>query len=419
MMSDTAIVIILSLLSSAFFAGLEIAFLTSNKLRIELESNQGFIPARILSKFVKEPSKFIATTLVGNNIALVVYGIYMAEILEPIIEIYIHNHFFVLALQVLVSTIIVITTAEFLPKALFRSNPNGILNFLAIPFIIIYYILFPVVYITIELSESLLAKVFKVNLSHNNVVFSRVDLDTYVRQFTSDKSPTEHYDHEIQIFQNALDFSAVRVRECMIPRTEIISIEVSENISTLRAMFVETRLSKILVYSTETDNIIGYVHSNEMFRNPASIKSILRPIAILPETLPAKDALAQLKHQRKSIAIVVDEFGAISGLLTVEDLMEEIFGDINDEHDVDENIEKQLSELEYLFSGRLEIDYLNQKYNFKLPIDEGYETLAGLVLHAFESVPKINEETTVEGYLFKVTALHANRITEIQVKILE
>jgi len=418
-MSETAIVIILSLLSSAFFAGLEIAFLTSNKLRIELESNQGFIPARILSKFVKEPSKFIATTLVGNNIALVVYGIYMAEVLEPIIELYIHNHFLVLAFQVLISTIIVITTAEFLPKALFRSNPNGILNFLVIPFIIIYYILFPVVYITIELSESLLSKIFKVNLSHNNVVFSRVDLDTYVRQFTSDKSPTEHYDHEIQIFQNALDFSTVRVRECMIPRTEIISIELSESIQDLRAMFVDTRLSKILVYSGENDNIIGYVHSNEMFRNPSSIKSILRPIAILPETLPAKDALAQLKHQRKSIAIVVDEFGAVSGLLTVEDLMEEIFGDINDEHDVDENIEKQLSEVEYLFSGRLEIDYLNQKYNFKLPIDEGYETLAGLVLHAFESVPTVNEETTVEGYLFKVTAVHANRISEVQLKIVE
>jgi CBS domain containing-hemolysin-like protein len=418
-MSETAIVIILSLLSSAFFAGLEIAFLTSNKLRIELESNQGFIPARILSKFVKEPSKFIATTLVGNNIALVVYGIYMAEVLEPIIELYIHNHFLVLAFQVLISTIIVITTAEFLPKALFRSNPNGILNFLVIPFIIIYYILFPVVYITIELSESLLSKIFKVNLSHNNVVFSRVDLDTYVRQFTSDKSPTEHYDHEIQIFQNALDFSTVRVRECMIPRTEIISIELSESIQDLRAMFVDTRLSKILVYSSENDNIIGYVHSNEMFRNPFSIKSILRPIAILPETLPAKDALAQLKHQRKSIAIVVDEFGAVSGLLTVEDLMEEIFGDINDEHDVDENIEKQLSEVEYLFSGRLEIDYLNQKYNFKLPIDEGYETLAGLVLHAFESVPTVNEETTVEGYLFKVTAVHANRISEVQLKIVE
>jgi CBS domain containing-hemolysin-like protein len=418
-MSETAIVIILSLLSSAFFAGLEIAFLTSNKLRIELESNQGFIPARILSKFVKEPSKFIATTLVGNNIALVVYGIYMAEVLEPIIELYIHNHFLVLAFQVLISTIIVITTAEFLPKALFRSNPNGILNFLVIPFIIIYYILFPVVYITIELSESLLSKIFKVNLNHNNVVFSRVDLDTYVRQFTSDKSPTEHYDHEIQIFQNALDFSTVRVRECMIPRTEIISIELSESIQDLRAMFVDTRLSKILVYSGENDNIIGYVHSNEMFRNPSSIKSILRPIAILPETLPAKDALAQLKHQRKSIAIVVDEFGAVSGLLTVEDLMEEIFGDINDEHDVDENIEKQLSEVEYLFSGRLEIDYLNQKYNFKLPIDEGYETLAGLVLHAFESVPTVSEETTVDGYLFKVTAVHANRISEVQLKILE
>lgn len=418
-MSHTSIVIILSLLSSAFFAGLEIAFLTSNKLRIELESNQGFLPARILSRFIKEPSKFIATTLVGNNIALVIYGIYMAEVLEPIFEIYFTSHIIVLALQVLVSTIIVITTAEFLPKALFRANPNGVLNFLAVPFIIIYYILFPIVYVTIELAENLIGKIFKVKLNHDDVVFSRVDLDTYVRQFTSDKSANEQFDHEIQIFQNALDFSAVRVRECMIPRTEIISIEVSESIDELKKLFIETHLSKILVYENEVDNIIGYTHSTEIFKKPKSIRSILRPIAILPETLPAKDALTQLKQQRKTIAIIVDEFGGISGLLTVEDLMEEIFGDINDEHDNDDLIEKKVSETEYVFSARLEIDYLNQKYNFNLPIDEGYETLAGLVLHKFESIPTVNQEIEIEGYQIKVTALDSNRISEVQLTTTE
>jgi hypothetical protein len=418
-MSHTSIVIILSLLSSAFFAGLEIAFLTSNKLRIELESNQGFLPARILSRFIKEPSKFIATTLVGNNIALVIYGIYMAEVLEPIFEIYFTSHIIVLALQVLVSTIIVITTAEFLPKALFRANPNGVLNFLAVPFIIIYYILFPIVYVTIELAENLIGKIFKVKLNHDDVVFSRVDLDTYVRQFTSDKSANEQFDHEIQIFQNALDFSAVRVRECMIPRTEIISIEVSESIDELKKLFIETHLSKILVYENEVDNIIGYTHSTEIFKKPKSIRSILRPIAILPETLPAKDALTQLKQQRKTIAIIVDEFGGISGLLTVEDLMEEIFGDINDEHDNDDLIEKKVSETEYVFSARLEIDYLNQKYNFNLPIDEGYETLAGLVLHKFESIPTVNQEIEIEGYIIKVTALDSNRISEVQLTTTE
>jgi len=418
-MSHTSIVIILSLLSSAFFAGLEIAFLTSNKLRIELESNQGFLPARILSRFIKEPSKFIATTLVGNNIALVIYGIYMAEVLEPIFEIYFTSHIIVLALQVLVSTIIVITTAEFLPKALFRANPNGVLNFLAVPFIIIYYILFPIVYVTIELAENLIGKIFKVKLNHDDVVFSRVDLDTYVRQFTSDKSANEQFDHEIQIFQNALDFSAVRVRECMIPRTEIISIEVSESIDELKKLFIETHLSKILVYENEVDNIIGYTHSTEIFKKPKSIRSILRPIAILPETLPAKDALTQLKQQRITIAIIVDEFGGISGLLTVEDLMEEIFGDINDEHDNDDLIEKKVSETEYVFSARLEIDYLNQKYNFNLPIDEGYETLAGLVLHKFESIPTVNQEIEIEGYQIKVTALDSNRISEVQLTTTE
>jgi CBS domain containing-hemolysin-like protein len=240
-----------------------------------------------------------------------------------------------------------------------------------------------------------------------------------VRQFTSDKSANEQFDHEIQIFQNALDFSAVRVRECMIPRTEIISIEVSESIDELKKLFIETHLSKILVYENEVDNIIGYTHSTEIFKKPKSIRSILRPIAILPETLPAKDALTQLKQQRKTIAIIVDEFGGISGLLTVEDLMEEIFGDINDEHDNDDLIEKKVSETEYVFSARLEIDYLNQKYNFNLPIDEGYETLAGLVLHKFESIPTVNQEIEIEGYQIKVTALDSNRISEVQLTTTE
>jgi len=418
-MSNTTLVIILSLLSSAFFAGLEIAFLTSNKLRIELESGQGFLPAQILSRFVKEPSKFIATTLVGNNIALVIYGIYMAEVLEPILEAHIHNSFAVLGLQVLISTIIVITTAEFLPKALFRANPNGILNLLAIPFIIIYYILFPIVYFTIELAESLISRIIKVKLDKSAVVFSRVDLDTYVRQFTSDKKTNDAFDHEIQIFQNALDFTAVRVRECMIPRTEIISIDVAENIDELKKLFIETHLSKIIIYENEVDNIVGYTHSSEMFKAPKNIKNILRPIAFIPETLPAKDALTQLKLQRKSIAIVVDEFGAISGLLTVEDLMEEIFGKIDDEHDDEDLAEKKINETEFIFSARLEIDYLNQKYSLNLPIDEGYETLAGLILHKHESIPEVNQEIEIGTYQIKVIAIDANRIHEVSLKIVE
>ncbi|MFN5630056.1 MAG: hemolysin family protein [Bacteroidota bacterium] len=412
-------VILICLISSAFFSGLEIAFLTSNKLRIELESNQGFYPSKILSYFIKKPSQFIATTLVGNNIALVVYGIYMAKILEPYIEIFVHSKFGVLAIDVTLATILVVITAEFLPKALFRINPNGILTFFSVPFAIVYVLLFPVVFITIGLSELLLQKVFRFSLNKDQIVFGRVDLDSYIKQFTSIRDESKQFDHEITIFQNALDFGSVKVRDCMIPRNEIVGIDSDSDIKELKEKFIETHLSKIIIYKENLDNVIGYVHSNELFKKPQNIKEVLRPIAIIPETMHAKETLTQLKKERKSIAVVVDEFGGTSGLVTIEDLMEEIFGEIDDEHDKEEMTEQKISNLLYLFSGRLEIDYLNQKYKFNLPSSDSYETLAGLFINYFSSIPQKDEQITIDGFQLKVVAVEGTRIEKIELMKLD
>jgi len=413
------LVIFLCLLASAFFAGLEIAFLTSNKLRIELERNQGYFPARILSYFVKQPSKFIATTLVGNNVALVIYGIFMAALLEPIFHRWIHSEFLVLLVQVLVSTVFVVITAEFLPKALFRINPNQALNWLALPFFLLYIILFPIVFISITLSETVLSKLLKIRLKESEVVFGRVDLDSYVRQFTNQKERKNDVDHEIEIFQNALDFSSVKIREAMIPRTEVVCVQQDEPVESLLDMFVQTKLSKILVYGRDVDDLVGYVHSSELFKRPKTLKEILRPIAHLPETMPAQEALALLRKDRSSIAVVVDEFGGTAGLITVEDLMEEIFGEIEDEHDKEEQVEKQMPDGSFLFSARLEVDYLNNRYKLGLPLDESYETLAGLYLHYLESFPEEGQEVVLNAHNLRAVKLMGNRILEIRVHPLD
>ncbi len=418
-MSSDWIIILISIICCAFFSGMEIAFLTSNKLRIELENKQNYLPARILSYFVKKPSQFIATCLVGNNISLVIYGLFMALILEPFFIPYIHSHAGLLIAQTIVSTAIVLLTAEFLPKALFRINPNRTLNLLAIPFLLIYYVLYPVVLLSIGLSEFLLTRMFKVQLDNNTFVFGRIDLDNYVRQVTTNSEDNKELDHEIQIFQNALDFSAVKVRECMVPRTEIVALDVSESIETLRSKFVETHLSKILIYEETIDHLIGYVHSYELFKKPESIRSILLPIIIAPETMTANVILAQLIKQRKSMAVVVDEFGGTSGMLTIEDIMEEIFGEIEDEHDKEESIEKELSPTEFIFSARLEIDYLNKEYRLNLPESEDYETLAGLILNQHESIPELNEEIRMEGFSFTILAVNGRMVEQVKLKVLE
>lgn len=408
------------MLASAFFSGLEIAFITSNKLRIELENKQGNWSAKVLSHFNKYPSRYLGTMLLGNNIALVIFGIKMDATLEGFLGNYIsHEHrILILFLSTFLSTMLILVTAEFLPKNLFRINPNKTLTLFAFPLTIVYGLLYPIVMLTIGFSEFILKKVFRLKIENENAAFTMIDLDNYVREGTSTSIEKKaDMDHEIQIFQNALDFSSVKARECMIPRTEIIALDVNESIEVLKQKFIQTRLSKILIFADSIDNIIGYIYSKELFKNPQSIKSILLPVSIVPESMAASEVLTVFIQQHKSIAVVVDEFGGTSGMLTMEDVMEEIFGEIEDEHDKEEMIEKQVSETEFVFSARLETDYINNKYNLQLPILDNVETLGGLIMHYHESIPRVHEEIRIENFVFTIIAVTRTRIEQVNLKI--
>lgn len=411
------LIIIITLIASAFFSGMEIAFVTSNKFRIELENKQGNLSGRIFSYFNQYPARYLGTMLLGNNIALVVFGIFMERILTPVIGQFITSGIGILLIQTVLSTILILIAGEFLPKNLFRINPNITLNLFAIPVWIIYTVLYPLVYTTTGFSEFILKKVFGVKFIEDKIVFGRVDLDNYVREITSSDKEKKEIEHEIKIFQNALDFASIKARECMIPRNEIIALEVNDSIEELRKTFIQTRLSKILIYNGSIDNIIGYTYSHELFKNPESIRTILLPISVVPESMPVNEVLTVFIQQNKSISVVVDEFGGTSGMLTMEDVIEELFGEIEDEHDKDEMIEKQTGEGEYLFAGRLEIDYINDKYKLDLPVSDNYETLSGLIIHYHESIPRLNEQIRIEQFVFKITVVSGTRIEQVHVKL--
>lgn len=410
-------IILITLVLSAFFSGMEIAFVTANKFKIELDTKQGDILSAVLSKFLKHPSRFIGAMLVGNNIALVIYGIFMAQILEPIIGSYTSNGSVILLVQTIISTIIILITAEFLPKTVFRINPNSILRFFALPIGLLYYILLIPMFLIIGLSELILKYIFRMENVTEDLNFGRIDLEHYLRDATDRiDEEQEEMDHEIQIFQNALDFSKVKARECMIPRTEIMAMEVEQSIEELRQVFIESGYSKVLIYRDNIDNIIGYVHSFELFKRPESIKSILLPVLIIPQSMSANEILELFINQRKSVAVVVDEFGGTSGILTIEDVMEEIFGEIEDEHDKEEMTEEIISDTEYLFSARLEIDYLNDTYKLDLPEGDNYETLAGLVISEHESIPKADTKCFIGDYELTVVKVSENRIELIRLE---
>jgi len=421
-MSDWTI-IILSLLFSAFASGSEIAFISLNKLRIELDRSQGSFPAKIIWSFVKTPSKYIATMLVANNIALVIYGTIMAQniltmdVLRSYLPSALGSEGSILMVQTLISTLIILVFAEFLPKAIFRINPNGILKFLAIPIQLVSYLLLPIVWIVLGIGKFILRRVLRIEIHDERPVFGKVDLDFYIKDLTSKNSQVEEMDAEIRIFQNALDFKDVKVRECMVPRKEIIAIDVDESVATLHKRFIETELSRIMVYRDNIDNIIGFVHSTEMFKKPDDIRQILLPVSIVPEVMAADELLKQFTNQHRSVAIVVDEFGGTSGLITLEDLIEEIFGEIQDEHDVAEGTEKQISESEFLFSGRLEIDYLNKKYDLEIPEHEGYETLGGFIFHHHENIPEPGEEILIPPFTITAVKVKNNKIEQVRLKI--
>lgn len=417
-MGPDFLIIAISLVCSAFFSGMEIAFISANKLQIELDSKQGGFNSKILAHFSAHPSRFIGTMLLGNNVALVVYGIYMARILEPWIAHNISsNEGVILLTQTIVSTLLVLVTAEFLPKTIFRINPNRILLLFAVPLLIIYVLFWIPVLITIGLSELIIRLFSKENNGQEqNVPFGKVDLDNYLAQAAIRKDSNEEIDHEVHLFQNALNFSKVKARDCMVPRNEIVAVEMNTPIEELVSRFIETTLSKILVYRDTIDNIIGCVHSFELLKKPDSIKSILLPVNIVPESITVDKALNQLQENNRSIAIVVDEFGGTSGMLTTEDIMEEIFGEIEDEHDHEDLVEHQVSENAFVFSARAEIDYLNEKYALQLPESEEYETLAGYIISLTEDIPDTNEQIETEAFLFTIVEVSNTRINLVRVQ---
>ncbi len=413
---QTIFIIIVCLLFSAFFSGAEIAFVSSNKLKIELDRKQGFFYGKLLTFFVKNTSSVISSLLLGNNVALVIYGIFMARMLDPVFQKVTDEPALVLISQTVVSTIIVLITGEFLPKAFFRINPNRNLKLAAIPLLLIYIVLYVPTILTIGLSQ-LFLRIFGVNTTLTQQAFTRVDLDHYVRDINERMSSKSELDNEIEILKNALEFSKVKARDCLIPRTEIEAVDVEEDIESLRKRFIDTGYSKIVIYKDSIDNIIGYVHAFELFHRPASIKEILLPVFIVPESVLVKELLPQFTKNKRSIAVVVDEFGGTSGMLTIEDIIEEIFGEIKDEHDTEEETEKKIDERTWLFSGRKEIDYLNKNYNLDIEIGDQYETLAGYILHKLEDIPEEDTSYETDHLIFTIKEVSEAKIELVQVRV--
>jgi CBS domain containing-hemolysin-like protein len=413
--------IVITLALSAFFSGMEIAFVSSNKLRIELEKGKGILSSKLISGFVHHPSRFIGAMLVGNNIVLVIYGIAIAAILDPILKYHLppslNSETFILVTQTLLSTLLILITAEFLPKILFRLNPNGLLNFFAIPAYVIYLILYPFMYFFLGLSELIFRYVFGMKTGAVRYHFTSIDFDEYIRDFYNPAAAQVDESTEMQMIQNVRDFHTTKVRECMVPRNEIIAVDDSISITELRDFFIETQHSKIPVYKESIDNLTGYFHLHDLFAKPSDIKSVVKPVIIVPETIAASNVLNMMISQRKSVAVVVDEFGGTAGMVTVEDLIEEIFGEIQDEFDLDELVEKQNSDNEFLLAGRLEIDYLNQEYALNLPQSDEYETLAGLILNHHQSIPDIREQIKIERFTFTILEASGSRIDKVLLKI--
>ncbi len=410
------IYILFALLFSAFFSGMEIAYLSSNRLKIELERQQGTGPGKLMAYFVRNQSRFLATMLLGNNASHVVYGMCMAALLTPILTFADDSPALLMTTESMISTVIIIFVAEFIPKALFRINPNRSFQLGLLPLIPIYGLLFIPMLITTGLSK-LILRIFGVKTTASTQVFSRVDLDDYVRDLSDRLREEDHMENEIQILQNALEFPELKARDCMIPRTEIIALNIEDSIDELKEKFIETGLSKILIYRESIDHIIGYVHAYELFNKPLTIKEILLPVSIVPEAVLLKDLLEQLTRKKKTIAVVVDEFGGTAGLVTVEDIVEEIFGDIVDEHDKDLAVEQKIDEDTWIFSGRLEIDYINHEYDLGLKESEDYDTLAGLVLNELEDIPKTDQSFEDERHVFTVTAVEESRIEQVKIKV--
>ncbi len=427
-MSLELIIIIVSLLFSAFFSGMEIAYVSSNKIHIELEKRQDDFLAKIFTRLTDRPSKFIATMLIGNNIALVVYGFFMGDLLMKWFQSIVPTQYdflnyvltdLSLLSQTVISTLIILITAEFLPKVFFQIYSNKFLKFFAFP-AYIFYLLFSVISVfVIWISDVVLKTVFKTEGDEVQLAFTKVELGNYISEQMETVDEHEKVDSEIQIFQNALEFSGVKAREVMVPRTEIAAIEIHDSIKSLNAQFVSLGYSKILVYKDTVDDILGYVHSFELFKKPKSIKSIMRPVEFVPETMLIQDILDVLTKRRKSIAIVLDEYGGTSGMMTIEDIVEELFGEIEDEHDSIELLEEQLSESEFKLSARHEVDYINETYKLELPESENYETLGGFIVNSTEEIPQKDQSIQIDNFLFTIIEVSNTKIDTVILKVLD
>jgi len=408
------IIILFSIITSAFFSGMEIAFISANKLHIELEKKRkGFFP-NILGKITQNSSKFITTMLVGNNISLVIYSYFMGKVIIAYLGMS------SILVQTFISTIIILVTAEFLPKAIFRVYANETLKIFALPAYFFYLLLYSFSYLINGISDFFLKFIFSTDKDQHQTAFSKEELGDYItEQLENGNDSEEEIDSEIQIFQNALEFQKVKAREIMVPRTEILAIEIHESVSKLSELFIKSGYSKILVYKTSLDDIIGHVNAFELFKKPKTIKSILLPIEIVPESMMISDVLNSLMKKRKSIAVVVDEYGGTSGMITVEDVVEELFGEIEDEHDVQELIDVRINENEFKLSARLEIDYLNEEYNINIPKEEAYETLGGFIINQTENIPQKGEELNILNYQIIILNVSSSKIEEIYLKILD
>ncbi|MBV5314890.1 MAG: HlyC/CorC family transporter [Prolixibacteraceae bacterium] len=417
------LVISITIIFSAFFSGMEIAFISANKLRLELDKKQNVVFSGLTSLYTKNPGQFIATMLVGNKLALVIYGIAFASLIKPFLALYLHTDSLILFSQIVISTLVILTTAEYLPKMLFRINPNGLLKFFTIPIALFYYLFFPVTKIMMWISKFALKLFLNESIKNVNekIVFSRIDLDHFVNEpeNSNTSQSKQAIESEVKLFRNALDFSKVRLREIMVPRTEMVVLDIESSVEELHQKFIETGYSRILFYDDNIDNIVGYIHHSVIFTNPDSIKSNLRKVLIVPETMSASKLLSRFIQQRLSIAIVVDEFGGTSGMVTSEDILEEIFGEIEDEHDTVDLIKKQVSPDEFVFSGRLELDELNENFNLDFPENENFETLAGFILFNHESIPKVNTIITIDQYRFKILKATNTKIELVHLKILD
>lgn len=422
-MMTSDLIILFCLVLSGFFSGMEIAFISSNKIYLEIEKQQTGITSKLLNFITKNPSRFIATMLVGNNVSLVIYGIFMGDkILQLFFPETLLNGVIgieIIFIQTIISTVLILLTAEFLPKVFFQQYANVFMKIFALPTGVFFTLFTPITLMVIELSDYILIKFFKTKGDQIQLTFSKSELGNYIEEQLESTKDIENVDSEIQIFQNALDFTEVKAREAMVPRTEIVAIDNTADLEEIKKLFTSTGLSKIPVYNESVDDIEGYVHAFEMFRKPEHIKKILLPVAYVPETIRISEVLKLLTKQRRSIAVVLDEYGGTSGIITVEDIIEELFGEIEDEHDNIEHYEKQIEEGLFEFSARLEVDYINQNYGIDLPENQLYETLGGLIVHLQEEIPKKGTAISIESYQLEIKEVSSTKIERVLLRVLK